>query len=40
MRDKYDGKHIDMLTQSGETHWDEDYVWATSQESKRHALSL
>ena len=40
MKNKHDGKHIDTLTQSDGTHWDEDYVWATSQESKRHALSL
>lgn len=40
MKDKHEGKHIDMPNQSGETYWDEDYVWATSQESKRHALSL
>jgi hypothetical protein len=40
MKNKHDGKHIDTLTQSDETHWAEDYVWATSQESKHHALSL
>jgi len=40
MKDKHDNKHIDMLIQNDESHWDEDYVWATSQESKRHALSL
>ena len=40
MKDKHEGKHIDMLLQNDKSHWDEDYVWATSQESKRHALSL
>jgi len=40
MKNKHDGKHMNMLTQSDETRWDEDYVWATSQESKRHALAL
>ena len=40
MKKKNDGKDIDVLIQSDETHWGEDYVWATSQESKRHALSL
>ena len=40
MKNKHDGKHIDRLIQKDETHWDEYYVWATSQESKRHALSL
>jgi hypothetical protein len=40
MKDKHDHKHIDMLIQNDENHWDEDYVWATSQESKRDALSL
>ena len=40
MKDEREGKHIDVLIQANEHHWDEDYVWATSQESKRHALSL
>jgi hypothetical protein len=40
MKDKHDNKNVDMLIQSDESRWDEDYVWATSQESKRHALSL
>jgi hypothetical protein len=40
MKDKNEDKHIDMLLQNDESHWAEDYVWATSQESKRHALSL
>jgi hypothetical protein len=40
MKDKRDNKNVDMLLQNHESHWDEDYVWATSQESKRHALSL
>jgi len=40
MKEKHDGKHIDVMVQIDESYWDEDYVWATSQESKRHALSL
>jgi len=40
MKDKHDNKYIDMLIRNDESHWDEDYVWGTSQESKRHALSL
>jgi hypothetical protein len=40
MKDKRDNENVDMLIQSNENDWDEDYVWATSQESKRHALSL
>jgi len=37
MKDKHEAKHIDMLLQNDESHWDEDYVWATSQESRHHA---
>jgi hypothetical protein len=40
MKDKHDNKYMDMLIRNNENHWNEDYVWATSQESKRHALSL
>ncbi|MGD8513160.1 MAG: hypothetical protein PVG85_04345 [Deltaproteobacteria bacterium] len=40
MKDKHHKKQIDMLIQDNENHWGEDYVWATSRESKRHALSL
>jgi len=40
MKDNHHKKHIDMLIQDNENHWGEDYVWATSRESKRHALSL
>ena len=40
MKDKHNNRSVDMLIQNDETRWDEDYVWATSQESKRHALSL
>jgi len=40
MKDKRNVKPIDTQIQNGDSHWDEDYVWATSQESKRYALSL
>jgi hypothetical protein len=40
MKRKYEGKHMAALKQTDESRWDEDYVWATSQGSKRHALSL
>ncbi len=35
-----DGRHIDMLTLADESGLAEDYVWATSEASRRHALSL
>lgn len=40
MKDEHNSRSVDMLIQNDETRWDEVYVWATSQESKRHALSL
>lgn len=40
MKNEHDSKHIDMQTQADESHLAEDYVWATSEESKCHALSL
>lgn len=33
-------KHIDTLIETDEGFWSEDYVWATSEESRRDALSL
>lgn len=35
-----DGKHINVLPLADEGGSAEDYVWATSEESRRHALSL
>ena len=40
MKNKHDSKHVDMQTQADESHVAEEYVWATSQESRRHALLL
>ncbi len=40
MENEHDGKHIDMLTQANESPLAEDYVWATSEESRRSALSM
>lgn len=40
MKNEHDSKHIDMQTQADESHLAEDYVWATSEESRRRALSL
>ena len=40
MNKTHDDKHIDMLTLSDESSLAEDYVWATSEDSRRHALSL
>jgi hypothetical protein len=40
MNNEYYAKHIDMRIQADEGFWAEDYVWATSEESRRKALSL
>lgn len=40
MNNEYKDKDINVPTQADETFWAEDYVWATSEESKRDALSL
>jgi hypothetical protein len=40
MKNEHDGKYIHMLTQADTSRLAEDYVWATSEESRRHALSL
>ncbi len=40
MKNEHDSKHIGITAQADESHVAEDYIWATSQESKRHALLL
>ena len=40
MNETHDDKYIDMLTLAHERGLAEDYVWATSEESRCHALSL
>ena len=40
MNNEYDGKYMDMLSETDESFWGEDYVWATSEESRQNALSL
>ena len=35
-----DNRHINLLTEADIIHNVQDYVWATSEESRRHALSL
>lgn len=39
MDDEYH-RHIDTLVEADEAFQSEDYVWATSEESRRDALSL
>ena len=40
MNKTHDGRHIDMLTLADKNRLTDDYVWATSEESRRRALSL
>ena len=40
MNNTHDGNYIDMLTLADESGLAEDFVWATSEDSRRHALSL
>ena len=40
MNKEYDGKKTDVPTQADETFRAVDYVWATSEEPRRNALSL
>ncbi|MDY6987052.1 MAG: hypothetical protein SWQ30_03250 [Thermodesulfobacteriota bacterium] len=40
MKEEAYKKHIDTFIREDEGFWSEDYIWATSQESKRDALSL
>ena len=40
MKNEYEGEYIDVLSESNESFWGEDYVWATSEESRRNAVSL
>ena len=40
MKEEYYAQHIDTQFQPYEGLWSEDYVWATSEESMRDALSL
>ena len=40
MNEEYYAQHIDTQLQPDEGFWSDDYVWATSEESKRDALSL
>jgi len=40
MKEKAYKKHIDRFIKEGEGFWSEDYIWATSEESRRHAMSL
>ena len=40
MKNEHEGNHIELQAQTDASPLAEDYVWATSEESKRHALSL
>ena len=40
MKNVHDSTYIDMQTLVDESRFAENYVWATSEESRRHALSL
>ena len=40
MNKTHDGRLIDMLTLADKNRLTDDYVWATSEESRRRALSL
>lgn len=40
MNNPHDSTYIDMPTLVDESRLAEDYVWATSEESRHHALSL
>ena len=40
MKNAHDNIYIDMQTLVDESRFAENYVWATSEESRRHALSL
>ena len=39
MKNEHDSKHIAMLAKADESRLAENYVWATSEESKRQAIS-
>lgn len=40
MKTAHDSPYIDMQTVADESRLAEDFVWATNEESRRHALSL